>query len=65
LKTKEIRDLGYEELQKRLEEAYRELFDLRFKAATKQLKNHRELPAARKTIARMKTVLLEKEQEIR
>jgi large subunit ribosomal protein L29 len=65
LKTKEIRDLGYEELQKRLEEAHRELLDLRFKAATKQLKNHRELPAARKTIARMKTVLLEKEQEIR
>jgi large subunit ribosomal protein L29 len=65
LKTKEIRDLGYEELLKRLEEAHRELFDLRFKAATKQLKNHRELPAAKKAIARMKTVLREKELEIR
>ncbi len=65
MKTKDIRDLGYEELQKRLEEAHRELFDLRFKAATKQLKNHRQLPAARKNIARLKTVLHEKELEIR
>ncbi|MCK5577627.1 MAG: 50S ribosomal protein L29 [Dehalococcoidales bacterium] len=65
MKTKDIRDLGHEELQKRLEEAHRELFDLRFKAATKQLKNHRELPAAKKNIARLKTVLREKELEIR
>jgi large subunit ribosomal protein L29 len=65
LKAKEIRDLGDEELRKKLEEAHRELFDLRFKAATKQLKNHRELPRARKEIARLKTIIRERELGIR
>lgn len=61
MKTKEIRALDDKELKKQLEVAHREAFDLRFKAATKQLKNHRELPMARKKIAQLKTILRERE----
>jgi large subunit ribosomal protein L29 len=65
LKVKEVRDLGNEELKKKLEAAYKEYFDLRLSAATKQLKNHRELPAAKKKIALLKTIIRERELGIR
>ncbi len=61
MKTKEIRAFGDEELKKRLEAAHKELLELRFKTATKQLKNHRELPMLRKDIARLKTIVRERE----
>jgi len=61
LKTEEIRALSREELAKQLEAAHREMFDLRFRAATKQLVNHREIPRMRRTIARMKTIMKERE----
>ena len=61
MKTKEIRAFGDEELKKRLEAARKELLELRFKAATKQLKNHRELPMLKKDIARLKTIVRERE----
>lgn len=56
-----MRSLGPEELAKQLEAARRELFDLRFRAATKQLVNHREIPRVKRDIARMQTVLRERE----
>ena len=65
MKAKEIRALGDKELKKQLEVAHRELFDLRFQAATRQLKNHREIPSARKEIARLKTIIHERELGIR
>jgi len=65
LKVNEIRALGDEELLKRLEEAHQELFNLRFRLATRQLVNHRELPKAKKKIARMQTVMRERELGIR
>ncbi len=61
MKTKEIRALGDEELKKQLEAAHKKLFELRFSAATKQLKNHRELPMLKKDIARLKTIVRERE----
>jgi len=61
LKIEEIRALSDEELTKQLEAAHRELFDLRFRLATKQLVNHREIPRAKKKIARFKTVMRERE----
>jgi large subunit ribosomal protein L29 len=61
LKTKEIRALNDKELKKQLEAAHKELFELRFKAATKQLKNHREIPRLKKNIARLKTLIRERE----
>jgi len=54
-----MRALSPTELARQLEAARRELFDLRFRAATKQLVNHREIPRARRDIARMQTVLRE------
>jgi len=65
LKAKEIRALGDEELKKQLEAARKESFELRFSAATKQSKSHRDLPRARKKIARLKTIVRERELGIR
>ena len=61
MKISEIRVMKDEELKKRMEEAYQELFNVRFRIATRQLANHRELPKLKKRIARMKTVLRERE----
>ncbi|MDD5398101.1 MAG: 50S ribosomal protein L29 [Dehalococcoidia bacterium] len=61
MKLTEIRALGDAELQKKLEEAHQELFNLRFKLATRQLVNHRELPKVRKKIARINTIIRERE----
>ncbi len=65
MKTSEIRVLSSEELLTKLEEAYEELFNLRFRLATRQLVNHREIPKVRKKIARMTTILRERELGIR
>jgi large subunit ribosomal protein L29 len=65
LKVGEIRGLSSEELAKRLEEAHQELFNLRFRLATKQLVNHREIPRVQKKIAQMKTIIREKELGIK
>jgi large subunit ribosomal protein L29 len=65
LKLKEFRDLGTDELKKQLEESHQELFNLRFRVTTKQLVNHRELRRVRKKIARLNTMLTERELGIR
>ena len=61
MKLSEIRVFGDEELKKRLDEAHQELFNLRFRAATRQLANHREIPKVKKNIAQIKTVIRERE----
>ncbi len=61
MKASEIRALGDEELLKQLEEAHEELFNLRFRLATRQLGNHREVPRVKKKISRLKTILRERE----
>jgi len=65
LKVEEIRALGIEELKKQLEAAHQELFNLRFRLATRQLVNHREIPRVKKEIARLNTIIREKELGIR
>ena len=65
MKTKEIRALSPEELSKQLEAAHRELFDLRFRLATRQLVNHREIPRMKREIARLETIMRERELGIR
>lgn len=65
MKVEEIRTLGTEALAKQLEEAHQELFNLRFRLATRQLVNHRELPRVKKKIARLKTIMREHELGIR
>jgi large subunit ribosomal protein L29 len=61
LKASEIRTLNNEELLTKLNEAHEELFNLRFRLATKQLENHREIPRVKKRIARIETILRERE----
>ena len=61
MKVEEIRVLSDEELLKRLEEARQELFNLRFRLATRQLVNHREIPRVKRKIARMNTVIRQRE----
>jgi large subunit ribosomal protein L29 len=65
LKADQIRVLSNEELLKKLGEAHEELFNLRFRLATRQLTNHREIPRVKRKIARMKTILRERELGIR
>ncbi len=65
MRVDEILDLGTEELAKQLEAAHQELFDLRFRLATKQLVNHRQVGQVRKRIARLKTIMRERELGIR
>jgi large subunit ribosomal protein L29 len=57
----EVRDLADEELVTRLAEAKEELFNLRFQVATGQLDNNRRLHTVRKDIARIYTVMRERE----
>jgi len=61
LKIDEIRSLGDAELAKKLAEARQELFNLRLRVATRQLANHRELPKVKKRIARMETIIRQRE----
>jgi len=60
-KTAELRELNDTELEHRLGEAKEELFNLRFQSATGQLESHGRLRAVRKEIARIYTVLRERE----
>lgn len=61
MKAKTLRDLTDEELAKKLEESKDELFRLRFQLATNQLDNPMRLKEVRKNIARLKTVIRERE----
>ncbi len=65
MKIEEMRALSAEELKKNLEQAHQELFNLRFRLATRQLANHREIPKARRKVARLNTIIKEKELGLR
>jgi len=60
-RTNELRELGDEELVVGLREAKEELFNLRFQVATGQLDNNRRLHTVRRDIARIYTVMRERE----
>lgn len=61
MKARELRDYSYEELLAKLKEAKEELFNLRFQAATGQLDNTSRILETRKDIARICTVIRERE----
>lgn len=63
MKVAEVRELDVQELERRLSETRRELFNLRFQHATGQLENTGQLKEVRKNIARILTVLNQKKQE--
>lgn len=56
MKAKEIRELSHEELERKLTEATRELFDARLEAATGQLGHTHKVKALRRDLARLKTI---------
>ncbi len=60
-KANDLRELGGEELVARLREAKEELFNLRFQMATGQMDNNRRLRTVRHDIARVYTVMRERE----
>jgi large subunit ribosomal protein L29 len=64
-KVKEFRSQSIEELQKQLEDTHQELFNLRFRLTTKQLVNHRELRRVKHKVARLETLIREKELGIK
>lgn len=61
MKIKNIRDLADTELNQKLAELKIELFNLRFQHATNQLDNPMRMKEVKKTIAKIKTVLKERE----
>ena len=63
MKVAEVRELDIEELERRLADSRRELFNLRFQHATGQLENTGQLTQVRKNIARILTVLNQRQQE--
>ena len=63
MKAKEIRELTNEEINNNIKELKEELFNLRFQLATGQLENTARIKTVRKTIARMKTTIRERELE--
>ena len=63
MNVKEIRDKSTDELVKTLDEFKKELFDLRFQRATGSIDNPMRIRELRKSIARILTVLKERESE--
>ena len=59
--TTDLRILGDEELARELDSAHQALFNLRFQSATRQLSNTSQIAKARKRVARIRTLLRERE----
>jgi large subunit ribosomal protein L29 len=61
MKIKDIRALDVKEIEHKLDESYKELFNLRFQWEAGQLVDHNRMSAVRRDIARLKTILRERE----
>ena len=61
---KEVRGLSVEKLQEKLQELKKDLFMLRMQHATNQLDNPMQIAAVKKDIARVKTIIREKETNV-
>ena len=61
MKAKEIREMSREEMTQKLEELKKDLFNLRFQHATNQLDNPIKIVAVKRDIARINTIIREKE----
>ena len=61
---KEVRSLSVEKLEQKLQELKKDLFMLRMQHATNQLDNPMQIAAVKKDIARIKTIIREKEQSV-
>ncbi|MBQ3436315.1 MAG: 50S ribosomal protein L29 [Bacilli bacterium] len=65
MKVNEIRELSTDEINNKLKETKEELFNLRFKQATGTLDKPSRIRELRHTVARMKTVLKEREKDVK
>ena len=61
MKASELRELSVEELQRKLTELKEERFNLRFQLAVNQLENSSRIGAVKKDIARVSTILRQRE----
>ena len=61
MQIKEIRALNSKEIEHKVDESYKELFNLRFQWNAGQLVDHNRLTVVRRDIARLKTILRERE----
>ena len=61
MKARELKEMSEAELRQKDKEITEELFNLKFQHATGQLENTARLPQVRKDLARVKTLLREKE----
>ena len=61
---KEVRNLSVEKLEAKLQELKKDLFMLRMQHATNQLDNPMQIAAVKKDIARIKTIIREKETTV-
>ena len=59
--VREARGMTTEDIRRKMDEMYEELFNLRFQYVMGQLEDHNRLTALRRDIARMKTILRERE----
>jgi large subunit ribosomal protein L29 len=64
MKAAEVRDLETDDLHGRIAELKEELFNLRFQLATGQLDNHRRMQQVKRDIARIRTVLRERDYAV-
>ena len=63
MKIQDIRDLSTQELEDKIKDLKEELFNLRFQNATNQLDNPMSIKAVKKDMARVKTVIRQKDME--
>ena len=63
MKINEVRELSTPELEEKLAELKQELFNLRFQKAVNQLENPKKIGDVKKTIARILTIIHERETE--
>ena len=61
MKANEIRQMSVDDVKARLEELVKERFNLRFRSATESIENPMRFRAIRRDIARLQTILREKE----
>ncbi len=64
MRTRELRELSDDELQRRLDETREELFNLRFQAATGALENTARLRLTKRDIARILSIQVERENSL-
>lgn len=63
MKPKEIREMSLQEIKQRLVSTEEELFNLRMQLSTKQLENPMKIRESRRQVARLRTILREKESK--